>query len=76
MPASARLAHKTGTSPGIGAVNDVGLMRLPGSAGRLAVAVLIKNARQDTRTCERVIAEAGRVLYEHFNARGAATATR
>jgi beta-lactamase class A len=76
VPASARLAHKTGTSPGIGTVNDVGLMRLPDSAGRLAVAVLIKNARQDPRTCERVIAEAGRVLYEHFGARGAAPATR
>jgi beta-lactamase class A len=66
VPASARVAEKTGTFPAIGTYNDVGLMRLP-DGGRVAVAVLIKRGR-DEESSEQVIADAGRAVYDYFGA--------
>jgi beta-lactamase class A len=56
--------HKTGT---IGDVtNDVGIIKLPEDFGNLAVVVFMKNAKKDTKDCERIIAQISRFLYDYF----------
>ena len=55
---------KTGT---IGDVtNDVGIIKLPEDFGNLAVVVFMKNAKKDTKDCERIIAQISRFLYDYF----------
>ena len=65
LPAGTKVAHKTGTlRPSV--TNDAGVIRLPGGAGHLAVAVLIKESKKDLSAQERTIAEIARVLYDYF----------
>lgn len=61
VPAGTVVAHKTGTwgndsEPGPAALNDVGIIALPGDAGHIAIAVFVRNAAVADTTVERVIA--------------------
>ena len=65
LPPGTKVAHKTGTlRPSV--VNDIGIISLPGRAGHVAVAVMIKESTKDIATQERVIAEIARLTYDHF----------
>ncbi len=64
LPDSTRVAHKTGTMAG--AINDVGIITLPDGGGHLVVAAFVNTLHQSTRRRERTIAEASRLLYDHF----------
>ncbi len=67
LPRGTRVAHKTGTlRPSV--VNDVGIVALPGRAGHLVLAVMLKGSVQDLAVQERVIATVSRVVYDHFGA--------
>lgn len=65
LPAITPVAHKTGTfRPGV--TNDAGIVSLPGTAGHLAIAVLIKQSPRDLATQERAIADIARAACDHF----------
>lgn len=65
LPLRTKVAHKTGTlRPSV--TNDAGIISLPGRAGHIAVAVLIKESARDLATQERAIAEIARVVYDYF----------
>ena len=67
LPRGTRVAHKTGTlRPSV--VNDVGIVALPGRAGHLVLAVMLKGSVQDLAVQERAIATVSRVVYDHFGA--------
>ncbi|HJU65584.1 MAG TPA: class A beta-lactamase [Gemmatimonadaceae bacterium] len=65
LPPDTPVMHKTGTL-GIGVANDVGIIRLPGDAGHVAVAVFVKESTLDTPTQERAIAQISRAVYDYF----------
>ncbi|MFQ5740781.1 MAG: hypothetical protein ACE5JX_17395, partial [Acidobacteriota bacterium] len=55
---------KTGT---IGATtNDVGVITLPERAGRVVLAVFVKESEAEVPQRERAIAQISRVLYDYF----------
>jgi beta-lactamase class A len=64
LPSETVVAHKTGTIGG--SINDSGIIYLPFNAGRLAITVLMKNARAATADRERVIADIARYAYDYF----------
>ena len=64
LPPDTVVAHKTGTIGG--SVNDTGIVFLPYNAGRLAVTVLMKDARAATADRERIIADVTRYAYDYF----------
>lgn len=72
LPPGTTVAHKTGTDgtrDGLTrATNDIGLIALP-DGRHLAVAVFVKDSTADEATRERVIAQAGRLAYDHWTAR-------
>ena len=76
LPRATFVAHKTGTMGG--AINDVGIIRLPNEAGHLIVSVFVNTLRRPTWRRERTISEMTRLLYdyfgEEFRERGAAVA--
>jgi beta-lactamase class A len=64
LPGSVAVAEKTGT---IGAsLNDVGMITLPGNAGKLIVAVFIKKSKKPFEDRERVIADVSRAIYDFY----------
>jgi beta-lactamase class A len=65
LPPGVPVRHKTG-SLGIGVTNDVGIIELPDGAGRLVVAVFIKQATRDVAAQERTIAQIARAAYDYF----------
>lgn len=72
VPAGTFVADKTGTGGPGGSTNDVGLVRLPGEGGHLAVAVLLSGSKLPEAEQERLIAEVARAAYEaHAPAPGA-----
>jgi beta-lactamase class A len=70
LPADTEVAHKTGTSGTFNGVNaatnDVGIIRLPGRAGEVAIAVFIKASEKDLQTREEAIAEIARMAYDYW----------
>lgn len=58
------VAHKTGTIGGV--VNDVGVITLPYNAGRIVIAIFMKQSEKDMPTCERAIAHISRAIYDFF----------
>ena len=70
MPWGTRIAHKTGTwssTDGItAALNDVGIVSLPGNGGHLAIAVLVKGSRRSNGRIERSIANAARAAWDRW----------
>lgn len=74
VPAGTAVAHKTGTWPagegrGTAALNDVGVITLPGGGGHLAVAVFVRDARAESEAIEPMIAEITRAAYAHWAGR-------
>jgi beta-lactamase class A len=69
LPPRTVLAHKTGT---VGtAVNDVGIIYLPDSAGHVIISVFTKDPANDSEMydryrAERIIAQIGRAAYDYF----------
>ena len=64
LPASAVVAHKTGTLGGV--VNDVGIIYLPDAAGHVAIAVMSKRTRAPLPDVERTLAHVARYAYDYF----------
>lgn len=64
LPGGTVVAEKTGTIGG--SVNNVGLVSLPGNAGKLIVAVFIKQSRKPYEDRERTIADISRLLYDYY----------
>ncbi|HET7231305.1 MAG TPA: class A beta-lactamase [Longimicrobium sp.] len=80
LPAGTAVAHKTGTwgqsdAPGAAAMNDVGIITLPGARGHLALAVFVRNATAADSVAEAAIASITRAVWEHA-AGGAASPPR
>jgi beta-lactamase class A len=72
LPPGTRLAHKTGTGgtwkDGTNAVNDAGIITLPGSGGHVALVVFVEDVRGPVPDAERVIAQIAREVFDHWNA--------
>lgn len=65
LPAGTVVAHKTGTIGRV--VNDVGILYLPGDAGRVSISVYTLGATgTDTARSERLIADLARTAYDYF----------
>jgi beta-lactamase class A len=68
LPPGTVVAHKTGTTGTAGkrngGTNDVGVIRLPGGAGNLAIAVYVKGSTAPEAARERVIAQIARAAYD------------
>lgn len=64
LPAGTEVAHKTGTIGGT--LNDVGVISLPGDAGQLVVAVLIRESGRPFADREQAIAEIARTLRDYY----------
>ncbi len=65
LPRGTRVAHETGTlRPNV--ANGIGIIELPGGAGHVIVAVLIKETAQHLRAQERAIAAISRAAYDYF----------
>jgi len=65
LPPEMPVRHKTG-SLGIGVANDVGIIDLPDGAGRVVVAVFVKESTRDVDAQERAIAQIARAAYDYF----------
>lgn len=66
LPPSTVVAHKTGTW-GEAAMNDVGVITLPGGAKHIAIAVFVSGSTKETPIVERAIAEMARAVYDHWS---------
>ena len=65
LPERTLVMHKTGTLGGV--ANDVGIIRLPGDAGHLAIAVFVKGAdAAPAEKRDRAIAEIARAAHDYF----------
>jgi beta-lactamase class A len=64
MPAGTAVADKTGTIGGT--INDVGVITLPGGAGKVVVAVYIKASDASEADREKAIAEIGRSVRDYY----------
>ena len=64
LPAGTVVMHKTGSIGGT--TNDVGVIRLPGEAGHVAIAVFVKASAAPVAQRERVIAEIARAAHDYF----------
>ena len=73
LPAGTVVAHKTGSSGAskeglIAAVNDIGIAFLPN--GRyFIISVFVADAKEDSASCERIIADIGKLAWEYFSNR-------
>ena len=65
LPPEIPVRHKTG-SLGVGVANDVGIIELPDGAGRVLVAVFVKESTRDVAAQERAIAQIARATYDYF----------
>ncbi len=70
LPSGTIVAHKTGTTGTVqgfnGSTNDVGVITLPGNAGRLAIAVYIKGSSRSEAVREKVIAQIARAAFDAY----------
>ncbi|HKQ39487.1 MAG TPA: class A beta-lactamase [Verrucomicrobiae bacterium] len=62
VPRGTEVLHKTGT--GNNAVNDVGLITLPGKQGHIAIAIMISDSKLPTADQEHALAQSAKVIYE------------
>jgi beta-lactamase class A len=80
LPPETPVAHKTGTwstTNGItAAVNDVGIITLPGGAGNLAIAVFVKASNRSPHRIERGIASISRAAYDQWTTDVASAGSR
>jgi beta-lactamase class A len=70
LPQGTVVAHKTGTNGTVqgfnAGTNDVGIVTLPGKAGRFAIAVFIKSSSRPASAIERTIAQIARAAYDEW----------
>lgn len=70
LPATASVAHKTGTSGTVNeltaATNDVGIITLP-NGRHLAIAVFVSDSTTDLETREGVIAKIAKAAWDYWN---------
>ncbi len=64
LPKGTLVAEKTGTIGG--AVNDVGVITLPGNAGKIVLAVFVKKSAVSTDVRAEVIADIARSVYDFY----------
>jgi beta-lactamase class A len=64
LPDGVVIAEKTGTIGGT--LNDVGMITLPGKAGKVIVAVFIRESRKPFDDRERAIADVSRAIYDYY----------
>ena len=64
LPQGTVVAEKTGTIGG--SLNDVGMITLPDDAGKLIVAVFVRQSRKPFEERERAIADISRALYDYY----------
>lgn len=64
LPEGIVVAEKTGTIGG--SLNDVGMITMPGDAGKLIVAVFIRQSAKPFEDRERAIADISRALYDYY----------
>ncbi|MGI9168616.1 MAG: serine hydrolase, partial [Caulobacteraceae bacterium] len=64
LPKGTIVADKTGTLGG--SVNDVGVITLPGSAGRVGLVVFVKKSAQPIAAREAAIADIARSIYDFY----------
>jgi beta-lactamase class A len=64
LPVGTVVAEKTGTIGG--SVNNVGMITLPGNAGKVLIAVFIKQSTKPFEDRERVIADVSRAIYDFY----------
>jgi beta-lactamase class A len=64
LPDGTVVAEKTGTIGGT--VNNVGVITLPGNAGKVIAAIFIKKSSKPIDDRERVIADVARALYDYY----------
>lgn len=65
LPPGTVVGHKTGTY-GRAAINDVGIITLPGAAKHIAIAVFTNGSNNPDPVVEHAIAEIGRAAYDHW----------
>ncbi|HUP94920.1 MAG TPA: class A beta-lactamase [Burkholderiales bacterium] len=65
LPSETRVFRKTGTLS-IGVTNDVGIIELPGGAGNIAIAVMVRESQRNLATQERTIAQIAWAAYRYF----------
>jgi len=70
LPAGTVVAHKTGTSATredglMGAVNDVGFIRLP-TGKCVVISVFVSNSTEGIEVNEQIIADIAKLAYNHF----------
>jgi len=63
LPPDTPVAHKTGSLGG--AIDDVGIITLPGDAGHVVLAVFVKQGSKED-VSERAIAQISRAIYDYF----------
>jgi len=72
LPPQAALFHRTGTGTTTAGrtacVNDVGLVKLPGGGGWVAISVFVRDVRGETPAAEHTIARVARAVFEAWNA--------
>jgi beta-lactamase class A len=72
LPPGTRVYDKTGTAATwmnrTPCVNDVGIIRLPGSGGTIAIAVLVRDVRGPIPGAERTIASVAAAVFKAWNA--------
>jgi beta-lactamase class A len=64
LPRGTPVADKTGTGEAGAAINDVGIITLPGGRGHLAMAVLVSGSKLPPEAQEKLIAELARAAYD------------
>lgn len=63
LPPDTAVAHKTGSLGG--AIDDVGIITLPGDAGHVILALFVKQGSKE-EVSERTIAQISRAIYDYF----------
>ena len=69
VPAGTAVAHKTGTwggGPVLGAINDVGVITLPGGRGHVLVAIFVRNPVGPRPRVAPHMAAMARTVYDHW----------
>jgi len=69
VPAGTAVAHKTGTWGGggvIGAINDIGIITLPGGRGHVLLAIFVRNPSGPRAKVAPHMAAMARTVYEHW----------
>ncbi|MGI8906461.1 MAG: class A beta-lactamase [Candidatus Sumerlaeaceae bacterium] len=66
LPVGIEAMDKSGTGPDGSAINDVGIITLPGQRGHLAIAVLMSGSKLPASAQEEIIAKIGRAAYDAY----------